>query len=125
MESVVNQLGKFLTFKTLLLSTHQSSVTVFSVSIYSRLNFLAHCRHKNKGPYLLSTTVKYAVRPTFSLQFSRRFSLRFKQTIELHPDVNISLYSSVVPLLNNFNIKTQFSPVLYIGILSNHVLHRI
>ena len=51
--------------------------------------------------------------------------LRFKRLIKLHSDVNISSYSSVVPLLNNFNIKTQFSPVLYIGILSNHVLHRI
>ena len=44
------------------------------------------------------------VRPTFSL--------RFKQTMKLHPDVNISSYSSAVLLLNNFHIKTQFSPVL-------------
>ena len=67
------------------------------------------------------------VRPTFSLRFGlrfiRRFSLRFKQTIELDPDLNLSSFSSAV----HFNIKTQFSrPVPYIGILTNsHMLYSI
>ena len=57
------------------------------------------------------------VRLTFSLRFSLRFNLRFKQTNEFHPDVNLSSYSSAVL----FNIKTQCSPVLYIGISSNYI----
>ena len=68
------------------------------------------------------SSVKYAPHSAFD----SAFDLIQTKTIELHPDVNISSYSSGVPLLNNFNIKTQFSPVLYIGILSNtHMLHRI
>ena len=46
----------------------------------------------------------------FNLRFIRRFSLRFKQTIELHPDMNISSYSSAgSSSLNNFQYKNASS----------------
>ena len=50
----------------------------------------AHMISKN----VLGRTYHYEVRPTFSLQF--------KQTNELHHDVNISSYSSAVPFIKQF-----------------------
>ena len=53
--------------------------------------------------------------------FSRRFGIRFKQTFELHPDMNISSYSSAVSfLLDNLQLKNTIQEyMLCIGMLSN------